>query len=87
MSDGPVHVASPDWRDQIVYFLLTDRFAEGDAAISDQGHGEYDPRDSRCYSGGDLQGVIDHLDYIQALGADLFSSPPHFFARIRSWDA
>lgn len=76
-SEGPLHVGSPDWRDQIVYFLLTDRFAEGNPAISDQGHGEYDPSDSRCYSGGDLQGIIDHLEYIEALGAtSVWITPP-----------
>lgn len=77
MSEGPLHVASPDWRDQIVYFLLTDRFAQGDLSISDQGYGEYDPHDSRCYSGGDLQGIIDYLDYIEALGAtSVWITPP-----------
>jgi len=77
IDDGPVHVPSPDWRDEIVYFVLTDRFAEGDPAISDQGHGEYDPADFRRYSGGDLQGIIDNLDYIQALGAtSVWITPP-----------
>lgn len=76
-TQGSLHVASPDWRDQIVYFVLTDRFAEGDPSISDQGQGEYDPTDPRCYSGGDLQGIIDHLDYIQALGAtSVWITPP-----------
>lgn len=75
--DGPLHVPSPDWRDQIVYFLLTDRFAEGNPSISDQGYGEYDPTDPRCYSGGDLQGITDHLEYIQALGAtSVWITPP-----------
>src|SRR5512147_328823 len=25
-----LHVPSPDWRDQIIYFMMTDRFADGD---------------------------------------------------------
>jgi len=25
-TDGPLHVPSPDWRDQVIYFVLTDRF-------------------------------------------------------------
>ena len=26
-ADGPLHVPSPDWRDQVLYFLMIDRFA------------------------------------------------------------
>ena len=28
-NDGPLQVTSPDWRDQVIYFVLTDRFADG----------------------------------------------------------
>jgi hypothetical protein len=35
-----LHVPSPDWRDQILYFVMTDRFADGDPANTDQGAGE-----------------------------------------------
>ena len=42
---GPLHVASPDWREQVIYFALTDRFDDGDASNNDQGSGEYDPTD------------------------------------------
>jgi hypothetical protein len=38
---APLHVPSPDWRDQIIYFVLTDRFADGDPSNNDQGAGEY----------------------------------------------
>lgn len=64
-----LHVPSPQWQDQIIYFLMTDRFADGDPSNNDQGAGEYDPSRESHYSGGDIQGVIDHLDYIQNLGA------------------
>lgn len=75
--DGALHVPSPDWRDQVVYFLMTDRFDDGDADNNDQGAGEYDPADSRKYSGGDLAGVSRRLDYIQGLGATaLWLTPP-----------
>ena len=63
-----LHVPSPDWRDQVVYFLMTDRFNDGDASNNDQGLGEFDPTKSSKYSGGDIQGVIDELDYIQNMG-------------------
>lgn len=40
---GPLHVPSPDWRDQVIYFVMTDRFADGDPSNNDQGAGEYGP--------------------------------------------
>ncbi|MBK8286513.1 MAG: hypothetical protein IPK97_17515 [Ahniella sp.] len=66
-----------DWRDQVIYFLMIDRFADGDPDNNDQGTGEYDPADPRKFSGGDLQGVQDHLDYIRGLGATaVWITPP-----------
>ena len=75
---GPkLHVPSPAWEEQIIYFVMTDRFADGDPANDDQGFGEYDPANRDKYSGGDLQGIIDHLDYIQGLGATaIWITPP-----------
>ena len=68
---------SPDWRDQVIYFVLTDRFADGDPSNNDQGAGEYNPAKSSHYSGGDLAGIQSKLDYIQNLGATaLWLTPP-----------
>jgi glycosidase len=75
--DGGSHRASPDWRDQVVYFLMIDRFADGDASNNDQGAGEYDPNDPRKYSGGDLAGITQRLDYLKELGVTaLWITPP-----------
>ena len=63
-----LHVPSPEWQDQVIYFLMTDRFNDGDPTNNDQGLGEFDPAKSSHFSGGDLQGVIDQLDYIQNMG-------------------
>ena len=41
-----LHVPSPDWRDQVIYFLMTDRFDDGDPRNNDQGAGEFDRRRS-----------------------------------------
>jgi hypothetical protein len=72
-----LHMPSPDWRDQIIYFVMTDRFADGDPSNNDQGFDEYDPNDPRKYSGGDFAGLIEQLDYIQDLGATaLWITPP-----------
>ncbi len=72
-----LHVPSPDWRDQIVYFVMVDRFDDGDPANNDQGTGEYDPSDHRKFSGGDLRGVERRIDYIRGLGASaVWITPP-----------
>ncbi len=63
-----LHVPSPAWEDQIIYFILVDRFNDGNADNNNQGAGEFDPADHRKFSGGDIQGIIDQLDYIQGLG-------------------
>lgn len=76
-NDADLHVPSPEWRDQIVYFLMLDRFEDGDPTNNDQGLGEYDPGDRSRYSGGDLKGVTSRLDYIEGLGATtVWTTPP-----------
>ncbi len=72
-----LHVPSPDWRDQVVYFVMTDRFDDGDPANNDQGAGEYDPKSNAHYNGGDFAGLRRRLDYIAGLGATtLWITPP-----------
>jgi glycosidase len=74
---GPLHVPSPDWRDQVIYFVMIDRFDDGDPANNDQGAGEYDPADGRRYSGGDIPGITRRIDYIRGLGATaVWITPP-----------
>ena len=72
-----LHIPSPDWRDQVLYFVLTDRFANGDPTNDDQQRGEFDAADPRKYNGGDLRGVEQRLDYIRGLGATgVWVTPP-----------
>ena len=74
---GQQNVASPAWEEQVIYMVMTDRFANGNAANDDQGKGEFDPTNLNKYSGGDIQGLIDRLDYIQGLGATaVWITPP-----------
>jgi glycosidase len=74
---GRLHVPSPDWRDQVIYFVMTDRFADGDPRNNDLGAGEYDPARNSHYSGGDLRGLRQRLDYIRGLGATaVWLTPP-----------
>jgi glycosidase len=84
-SRGPLQVPSPDWRDQVIYFAMIDRFDDGDWRNNDQGQGEFDPRSNAHYSGGDLAGLTRRLDYLRELGASaLWITPP---VAHRWWDA
>jgi glycosidase len=61
-----------DWRDEVIYQIMVDRFADGDL------NNDYDvvPNSLGRYQGGDWQGVIDHLDYLNTLGVTtLWISP------------
>jgi glycosidase len=62
-------------QDEVVYFLLPDRFENGDPA-NDRGgltggrlSTGFDPTSKGFYHGGDLKGLLRRLDYIQSLGA------------------
>jgi alpha-amylase len=61
---GPAAAAPVDWRDEAIYMVMTDRFRNGDPS-NDL---DSDPRRPDWWQGGDLQGVIDELDYIKSLG-------------------
>jgi pullulanase-type alpha-1,6-glucosidase len=66
------------------YFVLPDRFANGNSEndkgglTGDRMKTGYDPADKGFYHGGDLQGVIDKLDYIQGLGTTAIWLAPVF---------
>lgn len=61
--------------DEVVYFMLPDRFANGDPSNDTGGiagevldHG-FDPTHKGFYHGGDLKGLTARLDYIRGMGA------------------
>lgn len=61
--------------DDIIYFVLPDRFENGDPSNDTAGiagdrleHG-FDPTTINFYHGGDLKGLTERLDYIKELGA------------------
>ncbi len=64
--------------DDVIYFVFTDRFADGDPTNNDpaRSKGLYDRKKGRHYHGGDLQGVIDKLPYIKSLGATAIWTTP-----------
>ncbi|GLZ62173.1 pullulanase-type alpha-1,6-glucosidase [Micromonospora sp. NBRC 107095] len=66
------------------YFVLPDRFANGDprndrgGLTGDRLRTGLDPTDKGFYHGGDLKGVIDKLDYIQGMGTTAIWLAPIF---------
>ena len=62
--DRPIHSNVDDWRNEIVYQLMVDRFANGDLA------NDYRIQKSALarYHGGDWRGVEEHLGYLSDLG-------------------
>lgn len=70
--DIPLETHVTDWRQEVIYQVLIDRFADGDAGnnfrvdLTAAGH----------WHGGDYKGLEDNLDYLQDLGVTtLWISP------------
>lgn len=57
-----------DWQEKSIYFIMTDRFANGDITNDNYGGFNADKNDPRKYHGGDFQGIINQLDYIKNMG-------------------
>lgn len=55
-----------DWRDEVLYQLITDRFADGDP--SNNFGSTQDLSNLNNYMGGDWRGIIDKADYLEGLG-------------------
>ena len=80
----------------VQYQIFPDRFCNGDPSndvLSDEyaygrGHAKRaaswdvmpDERDFRCFYGGDLQGILDRLDYLQSLGVEVLYLNPIFIS-------
>ncbi|WP_240309354.1 MULTISPECIES: alpha-amylase family glycosyl hydrolase [Sphingomonas] len=85
----PAAAPAADYRarlpqDEIIYFLLPDRFENGDSR-NDRGglkgdrlHTGYDPTSTAFYEGGDLKGLIKRLDYIKGMGVTAIWVGPIF---------
>jgi glycosidase len=81
--------AVPNYRarwpeDEVIYFVLPDRFENGDASndrgglAGDRLTTGFDPTSKGFYHGGDLKGLTKRLDYIQGLGATALWVAPVF---------
>lgn len=74
-----------DWHNATVYFVLTDRFENGDPS-NDQSYGRHKDgmAEIGTFHGGDLRGLTNKLDYLQQLGVNaLWISAP--FEQIHGW--
>jgi cyclomaltodextrin glucanotransferase len=70
-----------EFRQETIYFIVVDRFNDGDPENSEGPNPElYDPDQQEWgkYWGGDLQGIIDKLDYLKNLGVTAIWLTPLF---------
>ena len=71
-------------QDEVIYFLLPDRFENGDPSndrgglTGDRLKTGFDPTSKAFFNGGDLKGVMSRLGYIQGLGATAVWVAPVF---------
>ena len=78
------HAPRPGLTDQDFYFVMGDRFANGDPGNDQGGLGSdplvsgFDATKKGFYNGGDLDGLRGKLDYIQGLGTDAIWLTPIF---------
>jgi glycosidase len=90
---GDVHPSPNDWGDQVLYFLLPDRFSDG----LESGRAMYDRSSpQRCrvkdrkawmesgtlFQGGRITGITSKLDYLKSLGATALWIGPVWKQRI-----
>ncbi|MFO6447786.1 alpha-amylase family glycosyl hydrolase [Erythrobacter sp. NE805] len=81
---APPPIAERQLEDEVIYFVLPDRFENGDPR-NDRGglkggplqHG-FDPAAKGFYHGGDLRGLTSRLDYIQGMGVTAIWFAPIF---------
>jgi len=70
--------------DESFYFVMADRFENGDTANDTGGLGSdplvsgFDPTRKGFYNGGDLRGLLQRIDYIQGLGTTSIWLTPSF---------
>jgi alpha-amylase len=61
------HSAS-EWTSRSIYFIMTDRFSNGDTSNDNYGGYNTNTSDLTAWHGGDFQGIINHLTYIKNMG-------------------
>jgi cyclomaltodextrin glucanotransferase len=77
----PIGVTDIEFRGEVIYFIVVDRFFDGDPDNNAGQDAELYDRERKNwgkYWGGDLQGVINKLDYLAGLGATALWLTPLF---------
>jgi alpha-amylase len=81
---APLHSLRGPVTDENFYFVMADRFENGDTANDTGGlTGDrlvtgFDPTGKGFYNGGDLKGLLQHIDYIKGLGTTSIWLTPSF---------
>ena len=75
-------MSTPDWvADATFYQIFPERFANGDSSLDPDDVVSWDSEPTPDnFFGGDLQGIIDHLDHIASLGVTALYLTPIFAA-------
>ncbi len=75
-------IDTPGWaQGSVIYQIFPDRFANGDSTndpVDSEPWGS--PPTARGFQGGDLNGVVDRLDYLERLGVDVIYLTPVFLS-------
>ena len=75
---GPVSTHVGDWRDEVIYQIVVDRFDNGDPSNDSLDGVDPVPGDLSRHQGGDWAGIRGRLDYLERLGVTtLWLSPPY----------
>ena len=83
-TDAARHSLRRPVTDEIFYFVMADRFENADPANDTAGLGDdpmvsgFDPTSKAFFNGGDLQGLLERLDYIEGLGTTAIWLTPSF---------
>jgi glycosidase len=83
-ADRAQHSLRSPVTDETFYFVMADRFENGDTGNDlgglpdDPAVSGFDPTAQGYYHGGDLAGLLDRIDYIQGLGTDSIWLTPSF---------
>jgi glycosidase len=76
-SSLPVHAVEKEdrkWQDESIYSIMVDRFNNGDR----NNDIDVNAKDPLAYNGGDIQGIIEKLDYIHEMGFTTIRLTPLF---------